>query len=123
MFSSLVFTLPFFYIIGFQNTSGDATVKFFWYWLFHSLYMAVLVGFGQFLAAGMPSENAAQVAMGLMTTLIEVFCGFYIKGNSLLGCSFISVSFIIWMTLLLMPLAGLHFCIKFYDILAVILFN
>eukprot|EP00596_Hydrurales_sp_CCMP1899_P009612 CAMPEP_0119038002 /NCGR_PEP_ID=MMETSP1177-20130426/6649_1 /TAXON_ID=2985 /ORGANISM="Ochromonas sp, Strain CCMP1899" /LENGTH=1597 /DNA_ID=CAMNT_0006999999 /DNA_START=48 /DNA_END=4838 /DNA_ORIENTATION=+ len=79
MFSSLVFTLPFFYIIGFQNTSGDATVKFFWYWLFHSLYMAVLVGFGQFLAAGMPSENAAQVAMGLMTTLIEVFCGFYIK--------------------------------------------
>lgn len=62
MVSSLVFTLPFFYIIGFQY-SGNAVVKFFWYWLFHSLYMAVLVGFGQFLAAGMPSENAAQVCI------------------------------------------------------------
>ena len=78
MISSLVFTLPFFYIIGFQYT-GNPTVKFFWYWLFHSLYMTVLVGFGQFLAAVMPSENAAQVAMGMITTLIEVFCGFYIK--------------------------------------------
>jgi ABC-type multidrug transport system permease subunit len=78
MVNSLLFTLPFFYIIGFQYV-GNGTIKFFWYWLFHSLYMTTLVGFGQFLAAALPSENAAQVAMGLITTLIEVFSGFYIK--------------------------------------------
>jgi ABC-type multidrug transport system permease subunit len=56
--SSLFFTLPFFYIIGFENT-GNVTVKFFWYWLFQGLYLAVLVYFGQLYAALYPTQQVA----------------------------------------------------------------
>ena len=56
--SSLSFTLPFFFIVGFDNV-GDTTTKFFWYWLFQGLYMSVLVYMGQFFAAIMPTKPAA----------------------------------------------------------------
>jgi hypothetical protein len=56
--SALSFVLPFFYIVGFDNV-GNVTAKFLWYWLFHGLYMAVLVYMGQFFAALMPTPPAA----------------------------------------------------------------
>jgi hypothetical protein len=57
--SSGLFTLPFFFIVGFQG-QGNVAVKFFWYWLFQGLYGAVLVCMGQFYAALMPSQESAQ---------------------------------------------------------------
>jgi hypothetical protein len=47
----------------------------------------------------------------------NLFVSYYLEcfGYLLLGCSVISASFIICMlTLLLMPLAGLHFCVGLY---------
>jgi ABC-type multidrug transport system permease subunit len=74
---SLSFTLPFFYIVGFQN-EGNAVVKFFWYWLFQFLFNLVFVYFGQFYAYFVPNEALAQVFMGLNGTVTTIFCGFMI---------------------------------------------
>ena len=57
--ASLSFTLPFFYIVGFQHV-GNATAKFFWYWLFQGLFTFVMVYFGQLFAALCPSQQSAQ---------------------------------------------------------------
>ena len=57
--ASLSFTLPFFFIVGFQHV-GNQTVKFFWYWLFQGLLTFVMVYFGQFFAALCPSPQSAQ---------------------------------------------------------------
>lgn len=57
--ASLSFTLPFFYIVGFQHV-GNATVKFFWYWLFQGLFTFVMVYFGQLFAALVPTPQSAQ---------------------------------------------------------------
>ena len=59
MLASLSFTLPFFFIVGFQHV-GNQTVKFFWYWLFQGLLTFVMVYFGQFFAALCPSPQSAQ---------------------------------------------------------------
>lgn len=56
--ASVTFTLPFFYIVGFNV--GNVTVKFFWYWLFQGLLNFVFVYFGQFFAFLVPSPNVAQ---------------------------------------------------------------
>ena len=57
--ASLSFTLPFFFIVGFQN-AGNETAKFFWYWLFQGLFTFVMVYFGQLFAALCPSPQSAQ---------------------------------------------------------------
>lgn len=57
--ASLSFTLPFFYIVGFQHV-GNATAKFFWYWLFQGLFTFVMVYFGQLFAALVPTPQSAQ---------------------------------------------------------------
>jgi ABC-type multidrug transport system permease subunit len=66
--SSLIFIIPFFYIVGFDV--GDAAGKFFWYWLFQHLYVTIMVYFGQFLGMAMPN---AQAAAGLYSS-VSVFC-------------------------------------------------
>lgn len=50
--------LPFFFIVGF-NSSGNTVSRFFWYWLFHGLYLNVLVELGQFIAAIAPTGQAS----------------------------------------------------------------
>eukprot|EP01038_Epipyxis_sp_PR26KG_P004915 gene4915-6878_t len=80
--SSLCFVLPFFYIVGFHH-QGDATARFFWYWLFQGLYTSVLVYLGQFLAAAMPSPPAADVAGGIAQTFISLFCGLMVKPQNI----------------------------------------
>ena len=76
--SSLIFTLPFFYIVGFDGV-GNVAQKFFFHWAFEALYMSTLVYLGQFLAAVMPTAAAAGVVGGMMSTLISLFCGFMIR--------------------------------------------
>ena len=55
--SSLLFTLPFFFIVGLDD--DDVTEKFMWYWVFMSLLLCSLVFAGQFFAVLLPSEAAA----------------------------------------------------------------
>lgn len=57
---SLAFTLPFFYIVGFDNTSGNSTQKFFWYWFFQFLMQSTMMYLGQFYAALTPNEATSQ---------------------------------------------------------------
>lgn len=49
--SSLMFVIPFFFIVGFDN--GDVTAKFFWYWLFQSLYVSLMVFLGHLLSTAL----------------------------------------------------------------------
>lgn len=55
--SSLLFTLPFFFIVGLND--GDVTMKFMWYWVFMGLLLCSLVFAGQFFAVLLPNEAAA----------------------------------------------------------------
>lgn len=50
--------IPYFYIVGFDK--GDVASKFFWYWLFQGLFLAVFNYFGHLLAALMPNVETAQ---------------------------------------------------------------
>jgi len=75
--SSLLFTLPFFFIVGFDQ--GDVASKFGWYWLFEALYMSCLVFCGQFLAALMPDAPSAGVIGGVLSTVLSLFAGFMIR--------------------------------------------
>jgi len=77
MVAALTFTLPFFYIVGFDKYG--ATEKFFWLWAFQSLYTGVLVHMGQFFAAFFPTKTLATVASGITATLLSLFAGFMIK--------------------------------------------
>lgn len=44
LLASLSFTLPFFFIVGFDNI-GNVTEKFFWYWFFNFLLQSVMLFF------------------------------------------------------------------------------
>lgn len=55
MAASLAFTLPFFFIVGFDNV-GNTTVKFFWYWLFNFMLQGTMIFLGQFYVALAPNE-------------------------------------------------------------------
>lgn len=57
--TSLAFTLPFFYIVGFDNI-GNKTEKFFWYWFFQCAYQFTMMNIGQFYVALAPTESATQ---------------------------------------------------------------
>ena len=56
--SSVIFTVIFFFTVGFDN--DDVTAKFFWYWCFQSMYMSTAVFIGQFVCAALPTAAAAQ---------------------------------------------------------------
>jgi energy-coupling factor transporter ATP-binding protein EcfA2 len=51
LLSSLMFVIPFFFIVGFDN--GDVTAKFFYYWLFQSLYVSLMVFLGHLLSTAL----------------------------------------------------------------------
>lgn len=70
--------IPFFYIVGFDNV-GDVTQKFFYYWFIQSLYMAVLVYFGQMYVYLTPTKPTADVAAGITSTMFSLFSGFLIQ--------------------------------------------
>jgi ABC-type multidrug transport system ATPase subunit/ABC-type multidrug transport system permease subunit len=76
--SSLSFTLPFFYIVGFDNV-GAKIAKFFWFWLFNFLVQAVFLCFGVFYVALAPNEATTHVLGGLTNSLMGLFCGFLIS--------------------------------------------
>merc|ERR1719276_278475 len=82
LLSSLLYIVPFFFIVGFDNT-GDVAVKFFWYWLFQALYLSALVFLGHFLAAAAPSEQLMGVIGGLTSTMITLFAGFMIRAQDM----------------------------------------
>jgi len=77
LLGSLSFTLPFFYIIGFDYL-GDTTEKFFWYWFFNFLLQGSMLFLSDFFVALTPNEQTAQVLGGLFNTLGGLFCGFLI---------------------------------------------
>ncbi|RYH32061.1 hypothetical protein EON65_01215 [archaeon] len=79
--SSLAFTLPFFYIVGFDNV-GDVTAKFFWFWLFNFFFQATMLYLAQFFVAVTPDEASAQVLGGLFNTVLGLFCGILIPEQS-----------------------------------------
>lgn len=59
LLASLSFTLPFFYIVGFDNV-GDKIGKFFWYWFFHFLWQGTMMSLGSFYVALTPNEATTQ---------------------------------------------------------------
>jgi ABC-type multidrug transport system ATPase subunit len=60
MLCTLIFTVPFFFIVGFDHGGDESTLaRFLWFWLFQYLYVTVMVYFGQFLGMVMPNEAAA----------------------------------------------------------------
>jgi hypothetical protein len=73
--TTLLFTLPFFYIVGFDNSGlmSENTVRFFWYWLFHYLYTAVFVFLGQLIACSMPTQSAATGTLSICSTK-AIYC-------------------------------------------------
>ena len=58
LLSSVMFVIPYFFIVGFDK--GAVADKFFWYWLFQALYMSTLVFIGHLLAAALPNAATAQ---------------------------------------------------------------
>lgn len=66
--TALAFTLPFFYIVGFDNV-GAKGEKFFWYWCFQSLWQGLLVFLGQFFVVLTPTEVTTQ---GKITTTLFI---------------------------------------------------
>lgn len=79
--SSLLFTLPFFFIVGFDK--GVVAEKFFWYWLIQLLYTSVSVYTGHLLAAACPSLDIAAILMGMFSVFNSLFCGFYIASQNI----------------------------------------
>lgn len=94
--SSLLFLLPFFFLMNLSD--GDLAAKFFWFWysppaysphftsfhrLFQTLYMSSLVYCGQFMAAYFSSSAVAGIFGGLVSTSFSLFAGFLIKYESL----------------------------------------
>jgi ABC-type multidrug transport system permease subunit len=57
--SSLSFTLPFFYIIGFDYT-GDTNERFFWYWFLNFLLQATMIFISELFVALTPNEQTSQ---------------------------------------------------------------
>jgi energy-coupling factor transporter ATP-binding protein EcfA2/ABC-type multidrug transport system permease subunit len=82
LLSSILFVIPFFFIVGFDNI-GSVTEKFFFYWLFQGLYMCTLVFVGQFYSALMATEAASQIVSGMTSTFLTLFCGFMIPSQSI----------------------------------------
>lgn len=58
LLSSILFVIPFFFIVGFDQ--DGVAEKFFFYWLFQGLYLCTLVFVGQLYCALLPSEAIAQ---------------------------------------------------------------
>eukprot|EP01033_Poteriospumella_lacustris_P015615 gene15613-11178_t len=75
--ASLAFTLPFFYIVGFDNV-GPVTQKFFWYWFFNFLLQGTMLFLGEFYVSLAPNEATTQILAGLTNTVLGLFCGFLI---------------------------------------------
>ncbi len=57
--SSILFSAPFFFIIGLGENGGDTGAKFLWYWLFVALYLCALIFGGQFLAVACSNQGIA----------------------------------------------------------------
>jgi ABC-type multidrug transport system permease subunit len=75
--SSVVFVIPFFFIVGFDH--DGVTDKFFWYWLFQCLYITTMVFLGHFLASALPNQATCAVIGGMLVLFIALFGGFMIK--------------------------------------------
>lgn len=73
--SSGAFVVLFFFIVGFDST-GNTTEKFFWYWLFHSLYLMILISLGHFYVSLLPTSQVAFVLGGVTNATLILFCGF-----------------------------------------------
>lgn len=80
--SSILFVVPFFFIVGFGN-DGVVVEQFFFYWLFQGLYMSTLIFIGQFYSTVMPSEASSQMISGMTSTFLSLFCGFMIPSQSI----------------------------------------
>lgn len=74
---ALSLSLPFFYIVGFNNV-GPVTQKFFWFWFFNFLLEATMLFMGVFFVYLAPNESTCHVFTGLTNTVLGLFCGFLI---------------------------------------------
>ena len=83
--SSLAFTLPFFYVVGFNLVGSDnsTTGRFFEYWAFTGFYMAVLVYMGIWISFFFSSKSFCDVVSGFASTIFSVFCGFLITPTNI----------------------------------------
>jgi hypothetical protein len=77
LLAALSFTLPFFFIVGFNNV-GNATQKFFWMWFIHFLWQGAMVFIGEFYVSLAPSQSATQILGSFTNTIAALFGGFLI---------------------------------------------
>lgn len=62
----MAFTLPFFFIVGFDNV-GPVTQKFFWYWFFNFLLQATMLFLGELYVSLTPNQATAQSTFSCIT--------------------------------------------------------
>jgi ABC-type multidrug transport system permease subunit len=74
---SALFVIPYFFIVGFDQ--GNVTEKFFFYWLFQTLFITSCVFLGSFLGSALPDELTCAVVVGLIINAFSLFGGFMIK--------------------------------------------
>eukprot|EP01034_Spumella_vulgaris_P025560 gene25560-biopygen22067 len=77
LLSTVMFTIPFFFLVGFDK--DGTTDKFFWYWLFVGLYTTMAVFMGHLFAALLPDEASCAVMVGVMTNTMALFNGFLMR--------------------------------------------
>jgi hypothetical protein len=70
--------------------TGNAVVKFFWYWLFQGLFNLTFVYFGQFYAYFVPNEALAQ---GKYICSYMIYVYIYV---SMYSCKDVSISTLIY---------------------------
>jgi hypothetical protein len=60
LLSSVMLTVPFFYIAGLDQFGDDSTQKYLYFWLFTFLMLTFSVFFGQVLVASFSDQSTAQ---------------------------------------------------------------
>eukprot|EP00981_Chlorochromonas_danica_P002643 scaffold519_cov179-Ochromonas_danica.AAC.2 len=79
--TSVVFVLPFFYIVGY-NKPGNEAQKFMWYWFLTIMIQGTLVCMGNMFVALAPDQPTIHILNGMASMIMSMFCGFLITQDS-----------------------------------------
>eukprot|EP00981_Chlorochromonas_danica_P012641 scaffold5237_cov170-Ochromonas_danica.AAC.17 len=81
LLTTLFFTVPFFYIVGFDSPGNEAQ-KFMWYWFFSIIMQATVLYMGNMFVALAPDESTIHILGGVASMIMAMFCGFLITQDS-----------------------------------------